>query len=167
MQGIAHVYGDNIDTDRIIAGKYTKTLNTQDLVDHVLEDLDPGFRERLCKGDFLVAGENFGCGSSREQAPLALKKAGVGAVVAKSFSRIFFRNSINIGLALVTVPDHKIEQGSSLSFDGERGTLAVLGDNIIYDCAPIPPMMAEIMAAGGLVGFLKNRDSYAFEGGML
>lgn len=90
LKGLAHVYGNNIDTDRIIPGKYTKTLNLKDLADHVLEDLDPDFRTRMKKGDMVVGGENFGCGSSREQAPLALKESGVSAVIARSFARIFF-----------------------------------------------------------------------------
>ena len=100
----ALVYGDNINTDVIIAGKYTKTLDFNDLAKHCMEDLDPAFSERLKPGDIVVGGENFGCGSSREQAPIALKYAGVGAVLAKSFARIFYRNAINVGL-LVLVCD--------------------------------------------------------------
>ena len=93
-----YCYGDNVDTDRIIPGKYTKTLDKAELVAHVFEDLDPNFRSTVKPGDFVVAGENFGCGSSREQAAIAIKEAGVQLVVAKSFARIFFRNAINIGL---------------------------------------------------------------------
>ncbi|NBU36481.1 MAG: 3-isopropylmalate dehydratase, partial [Bacteroidetes bacterium] len=99
--GRAHVYGDHIDTDRIIPGKYTKTLDAQMLADHVLEDLDPDFRKKLIMGDILVAGDNFGCGSSREQAPIALQKAGISLIIAKYFARIFFRNAINIGLPVL------------------------------------------------------------------
>ena len=116
LNGRAHVYGDHVDTDRIIPGKYTKTLNLQTLADHVLEDLDPEFRSRMSRGDVVVAGENFGCGSSREQAPLALKTAGVSAVVARYFARIFFRNAINIGLPVLEVPDLVSETGDERIF---------------------------------------------------
>ena len=108
FSGTAHVYGGNIDTDRIIPGKYTKTLDLTHLAEHVLEDVDPEFSQRVKPGDILVAGDNFGTGSSREQAPLAIMSAGVSVVVANYFARIFFRNAINIGLPVVevgTAPD--------------------------------------------------------------
>tara|TARA_B100001094_G_C18090175_1_gene749970 strand:+ start:551 stop:1048 length:498 start_codon:yes stop_codon:yes gene_type:complete len=156
----AHCYGDNIDTDRIIAGKYTKTLNPNDLAAHVLEDLDPKFRDKLKKGDFLVAGHNFGCGSSREQAPLALLTAGVSAVIAKSFSRIFFRNSINIGLRVLVIPEHKIEMGQELEYNSTTGRVRNLSAKISYSCQPLPKIMSEILKSGGLVGYLKARNNY-------
>ncbi len=106
-RGRAHVYGDNIDTDRIIPGKHTKTLDFSELAAHVLEDLDPDFATTVQPGDILVAGDNFGCGSSREQAPVAIKQAGVAVVVANFFARIFYRNAINIGLPVVEVGDHQ------------------------------------------------------------
>ena len=117
ITGKAHVYGDNIDTDRIIPGKYTKTLDLSDLAAHVLEDLDPQFSGRVQAGDILVAGENFGCGSSREQAPLAIKAAGIAVVVGRSFARIFYRNAINIGLPVVDVSWHDIETSQQLEVD--------------------------------------------------
>jgi len=133
ITGKAHVYPiDNIDTDRIIPGKYTKTLDTSELASHVLEDLDPAFSKTVSVGDVLVAGGNFGCGSSREQAPIALKAAGVSAVVAKSFARIFFRNAINIGLLVIESPEHEIQNGSQVTIDIENGFKLVL---------PSPTMM--------------------------
>ena len=101
IQGQAHIFGDNINTDYIIAGKYTKTLDHTVWVEHLFEDISPGFSKKIQPGDFVVAGRNFGCGSSREQAPVALKYAGVGAVLAKSFARIFFRNAINLGVPVI------------------------------------------------------------------
>ena len=104
MKGKVHLYGDHVDTDQIIPGAYTKTLDVDELASHVFEYLDPDFRTRMNSGDFVVAGENFGCGSSREQAPLALKAAGIAAVVASSFARIFYRNAFNLGLPAVICP---------------------------------------------------------------
>ena len=115
------VYGDNIDTDRIIAGKYTKTLDMNILAEHVLEDLDPSFKTTVKQGDYLVGGENFGCGSSREQAPIALKLSGVSVVIAKSFARIFFRNSINIGLPVLEIKNHDIELDDEIEVDLSNG----------------------------------------------
>jgi len=108
LSGLVHAYGDNIDTDRIIPGKYTKTLDFSQLAAHVLEDLDPDFRTTVQLGDVLVAGENFGCGSSREQAPVAIKAAGVSVVIARSFARIFYRNAINIGFPAGEAPSHTL-----------------------------------------------------------
>ena len=126
MKGKVHLYGDHVDTDQIIPGAYTKTLDVEDLAAHVFEYLDPDFRLRMKSGDFVVAGENFGCGSSREQAPLALKAAGIAAVVASSFARIFYRNAINIGLSVVEVGPHEIENGSELEIDLKAGALTDL-----------------------------------------
>ena len=113
----ALVYGDSINTDLIIAGKYTKTLDFNDLAAHCMEDLDPDFGRRVEKGDVLVAGSNFGCGSSREQAPIALKYAGVGAVLAKSFARIFYRNAINVGLPVLICDTSSIREGDLVRID--------------------------------------------------
>lgn len=160
FSGRAHVYGDDIDTDRIIAGKYTKTLNLQDLADHVLEDLDVDFRSKLVKGDILVAGTNFGCGSSREQAPLALKVAGVSAVVAKYFARIFFRNAINIGLPVLEVPDLEADDGDEIEIDLEAGTVKNLSKGTEYRAAAMPRVMIDILDQGGLVAYLKKNGTY-------
>ena len=159
ITGKSHVYNvDNIDTDRIIPGKYTKTLDTSDLASHVLEDLDPAFSKNVRVGDVLVAGGNFGCGSSREQAPIALKAAGVSAVVAKSFARIFFRNAINIGLLVVEAPNHEIQNGAQVTIDIENGI--VTSDGREYRATKMPDVMMQILNAGGLVYFLKTNGGY-------
>ncbi|NRG45897.1 3-isopropylmalate dehydratase small subunit [Bacillus sp. CRN 9] len=161
ITGKTHVYGDNIDTDRIIPGKYTKTLNLQDLADHVLEDLDPEFRSRVKQGDIIVGGSNFGCGSSREQAPLALKKAGISAVVAQSFARIFFRNAINIGLPVIEVKDHSITMNDEVEVDLQNGQVTNLSTNEVYEGTQIPEVMVKILNEGGLVPYLKKYKSYS------
>ncbi len=160
FSGRAHVYGDDVDTDRIIAGKYTKTLDLASLAEHVLEDLDPEFRGRLAAGDLLVAGDNFGCGSSREQAPLALKVAGVSAVIARYFARIFFRNAINIGLPVLEVPDLEASTGDEIEVDLESGTVRNLTRGTAHQAAKMPAVMIEILNQGGLVAYLKRHGTY-------
>ena len=163
LKGNAHVYGDNIDTDAIIPGKYTKTLELQTFADHVLEDLDPGFRSKVKKGDILVAGDNFGCGSSREQAPLALKVAGVSAVVAKYFARIFFRNAVNIGLPVLEIPDFDILPNDELEIDLKSGAVKNLTKNMQYRAAKMPQTMIDIVNEGGLVNYLRRYGDYRLE----
>ena len=159
LVGSAHVYGDNVDTDRIIPGKYTKTLDLGDLARHVLEDLDPGFSARVRDGDILVAGKNFGAGSSREQAPLAIKEAGVAAVVAKSFARIFYRNAINIGLPVMEVGVHEIETGHELEVNLEEGLVRDLSASKTYPATRMPEVMVRILNAGGLVNYLNKQGN--------
>jgi len=163
LKGKAHVYGNNIDTDAIIPGKYTKTLELQTFADHVLEDLDPEFKTNVQKGDILVAGDNFGCGSSREQAPLALKVAGVSAVVAKYFARIFFRNAVNIGLPVLEIEDFDIAPGDELEIDLESGTLTNLTKNMQYHAAKMPQTMIDILKEGGLANYLIKYGDYRLE----
>jgi 3-isopropylmalate dehydratase small subunit len=160
QKGTAHVYGDNIDTDRIIPGKYTKTLNLQDLAEHVLEDLDPEFRSRMNKGDIIVADHNFGCGSSREQAPLALKTAGVSVVIAKSFARIFFRNAINVGLPVIEIPDHDIKRDDEILVELTSGEIHNLTQKKGYKGTQMPEVMINILNDGGLTNFLKKHGDY-------
>lgn len=160
IKGKAHVYGDNIDTDRIIPGKYTKTLDISSLAAHVLEDLDPYFRTKIQKGDVLVAGDNFGCGSSREQAPVALKEAGVSVVIARYFARIFFRNAINIGLPVLEIPDHDIIDGQELTIDLQKGIVINLATQKKYQATTLPKVMIDILNEGGLVAYLKKNDTY-------
>lgn len=165
IRGRAHLLGDDVDTDRIIAGKYTKTLDLSHLAEHLLEDYDPTLRERLQPRDLLVAGENFGCGSSREQAPLAIKAAGVSTVLARSFARIFYRNAINIGLTVLEVPDHAIEDGDEVSVDTLAGSVRDLTSGAEYRATKLPAVMAEILKAGGLVAYLKNGGDYSLPAG--
>jgi len=160
LTGTAHVYGDDIDTDRIIPGKYTKTLDLSDLADHVLEDLDPEFSGRVRPGDILVAGDNFGCGSSREQAVLAIKAVGVSAVVANSFARIFFRNAINIGLPVLELGTHEINKGDVLEIDLAAGIVRDLAGGRAYQAAKMPQVMVDILAEGGLVDYLARYGDY-------
>ena len=161
----AHVYGDDVDTDRIIPGKYTKTLDLSQLAAHVLEDLDPEFRERVQPGDVIVAGENFGCGSSREQAPLAIQATGVSVVIAKSFARIFYRNAINVGLPILEIPDHEIEAGARLAVRLGEGTVRDETSGRTYQAQPLPPVMLAILDAGGLVPYLREHGDFLEVGG--
>ena len=160
ITGKAHVYGDSIDTDAIIPGKYTKSLDLQTFADHVLEDLDPEFKNRIQPGDMLVAGENFGCGSSREQAPLALKIAGVSVVIAKYFARIFFRNAVNIGLPVLEVSDFEIATGDELVVDLKSGAVKNLTTGRAYNATKMPQVMIDILDEGGLVHYLKKYGDY-------
>jgi 3-isopropylmalate/(R)-2-methylmalate dehydratase small subunit len=161
IKGKAHCYGDNIDTDRIIPGKYTKTLDIASLAEHVMEDLDPDFRNKFKVGDLIVAGENFGCGSSREQAPVALKAVGVSCIIARFHARIFFRNAINIGLPLLELPDHDISAGDMLEVDLQAGTVKNLTKGKDYRSTRLPKVMTDIVAEGGLVPYLKKYGDYA------
>lgn len=156
LTGNAHVYGDNVDTDRIIPGKYTKTLDMSQLAAHVLEDLDPDFRQKVQAGDILVAGANFGCGSSREQAPIAIKAAGISAVVAQSFARIFYRNAINIGLPLVEIGPHEIASNARVTVDLANGQVRDETAKRTYVGAQMPAVMLQILQRGGLVDYLKE-----------
>lgn len=158
--GTAHAYGDNIDTDRIIPGKYTKTLDMSQLAAHVLEDLDPDFHRRVQPGDILVAGANFGCGSSREQAPVAIQACGVTAVVATSFARIFYRNAINIGLPVVEIGSHQIGMGDVVEVDLANGRVVNQSTSQIYPATQMPDVMMAILQAGGLVNYLRKHGDY-------
>jgi len=161
MKTTAHVYSiDNIDTDRIIPGKYTKTLDMSALASHVLEDLDSEFSKKVQQGDILVAGNNFGCGSSREQAPIAIKAAGISVVVAKTFARIFYRNAINIGLPVIEVEHHNIQSGDSISVDLENGIVTNHTKNETYQATKMPQQMIDILNAGGLVNYLVKHGDY-------
>ena len=162
LTGKAHKFGDDINTDYIIAGKYTKTLDFDSLAEHIFEDIDPDFRKKSSKGDFIVAGMNFGCGSSREQAPLAIKYAGVGAVLAKSFSRIFFRNAINLGIPALLCDTDKIQEGDvlELCIHGNKILNRTKGNTLEF--IALSPVMISILKEGGLVNYLKNHGSFVF-----
>ena len=157
--GRAFRYGSNIDTDVIIPARYLTTSDPAELAAHALEDLDPTFVQRVAPGDVLVVGTNFGCGSSREHAPIALKAAGVRAVVAESFSRIFFRNAINTGLAVATCPEAvaSTEEGDEVEVDPGTGLVRNLTTQTEFEAEALPPFVLEIASAGGLVPWVKER----------
>jgi 3-isopropylmalate/(R)-2-methylmalate dehydratase small subunit len=159
LHGRAHVYGDNVDTDVIIPARYLTTSNPDELAAHCMEDLDPSFLTKTSAGDIIVAGENFGCGSSREHAPVAIKAAGISAVIAKSFARIFFRNSINIGLPALESPEAAadIRDGDELSVDLAAGQIENLTQGKTYQAEPFPEFLQQIIAAGGLVPYTQRR----------
>lgn len=164
MKGKAHRFGDDVNTDYIISGRHKfKTLDMKELARYVMEDLDPGFVERLEKGDFVVAGKNFGCGSSREQAPLALMHAGVAAVLAESFARIYFRNSINNGLAAIVCDTSRIDEGDKLEVDLREGVVRNVTKGISIESSPLPRVMLDILSEGGLVEYMKRHGRLAIE----
>ncbi|MEW6192137.1 MAG: 3-isopropylmalate dehydratase small subunit [Bacillota bacterium] len=163
LHGRAHKFGDDVNTDYIISGKYKfKTLDMNELARHVMEDLDPDFYQKIRPGDFVVAGANFGCGSSREQAPLAIKHARIGAVLAKSFARIFFRNAINTGLPVVECDTDQIQPGDELVVDLVAGVIENRTRGIKIPVKPLPPVMLKILADGGLVAHFKKYGGFNF-----
>ncbi|RDV84088.1 3-isopropylmalate dehydratase small subunit [Ammonifex thiophilus] len=165
MRGRAHKFGDDINTDYIISGKYKfKTLDMDELARHVMEDLDPDFYHKIRPGDFIVAGWNFGCGSSREQAPLVIKHARIGAVLAKSFARIFFRNAINTGLPVVECDTDQIEAGDELEVDLARGVVENLTKGVSIPIKPLPPVMLRILEDGGLIAHFQKHGGFKLEG---
>lgn len=146
-------YGDNVDTDVIIPARYLNTSDHAELASHCMEDLDPTFVKRVVKGDIMVAGLNFGCGSSREHAPIAIKESGISLVIAKSFARIFYRNAINIGLAIVECPDaaQEIGEGDDVLADLDNGIIRDLTTGKEYKTAPFPDFVQKIIENGGLI----------------
>jgi len=161
IQGKAHKFGDDINTDYIISGKYKfKTLDMNELAKHVMEDLDPDFYSKIEAGDFIVAGRNFGCGSSREQAPLAIKHANIGAVLAKSFARIFFRNAINTGLPVIECDTDQIDAGDKLSVDLATGKLVNETKNKDIEIKQLPDVMIKILNDGGLAEHFKKHGGF-------
>lgn len=159
IEGKAWCFGANLDTDGIIPARYLNTSDPGELAAHCMEDADPAFASRVAPGDVVVAGKNCGCGSSREHAPLALKAAGVGAVIAPSFARIFFRNSFNIGLPILECPEAAagIEAGDRVRVDFERGLITDLTTGREYKAQPIPPFMQKIIECGGLINYVRER----------
>lgn len=151
-------FGDNIDTDVIIAARYLNTSDEKFLASHVMEDIDPNFVKKISVGDVIVTGENFGCGSSREHAPIAIKSAGICAVIAKSFARIFYRNSFNMGLLILECNEtDEINEGDELKIDVNQGTISNLTQNKTYKFQPIPPFMQELIKSGGLIEYAKTK----------
>ncbi|WP_457591702.1 3-isopropylmalate dehydratase small subunit [Geoglobus sp.] len=155
--GRAWKFGDDIDTDVIIQGKYLVINDPEELAKHVFENIRPEFAERVREGDFVVAGENFGCGSSREHAPIALKACRIEAVIAKSYARIFFRNAINIGLRAIECRDaDKIDDGDELEIDYERNIIINRTKGEEYPFTPLPDFLKEILEKGGLVNYARS-----------
>ncbi|BAF60699.1 MAG: 3-isopropylmalate dehydratase small subunit [Pelotomaculum sp.] len=164
FEGRAHKFGNDVNTDYIISGKYKfKTLDMKELARHVMEDLDPDFYRKVSPGDFIVAGTNFGCGSSREQAPLAIKYAGVSAVLAKSFARIFYRNAINTGLPAVECDTDQIDPGDELSVDLAAGVITNRTKNAVIPVKPLPAVMIRILNDGGLAAHFKKHGGFNFD----
>jgi 3-isopropylmalate/(R)-2-methylmalate dehydratase small subunit len=159
LRGRAWTFGRDIDTDLIIPARYLNMKTAAELAQHVMEDADANFAAKVKPGDIVVAKENFGCGSSREHAPIALKGAGVSVVIAKSFARIFYRNSFNTGLPILVAPEavDGISQGDELTVDLATGEIADLTTGARYQAQPLPPFMRELVDAGGLLQYLKNR----------
>ena len=163
MKGKAFKFGDNISTDHIAPGRlYHLRSNLPEFAKHVLEDADETFASRMKKGDFVVAGSNFGLGSSREHAPLIMKIAGVGAVLAKSFARIFYRNAINIGLLAIECDTDAIDDGDELELDLEKGIITDLTNGAIIQTEPLPPVMIKLLKDGGLVEHIKKNGDFIF-----
>lgn len=158
MTGKIIKYGDNISTDAIIAGKYTKTLNFQDLADHAMEDLDPDFKSKVAERKIIAAGSYFGCGSSREQAPTALRVSGVQCILAKEFARIFFRNAINVGLCVAECDTSLIDDGDEITFAPGDPFVVNHSKGITIPVAAMPRIMVEILADGGVVNYLNNHN---------
>jgi len=157
IDGKVWTFGKDIDTDLIIAARYLNTSVPEELAKHVMEDADPEFVNKMSAGDIIVAGENFGCGSSREHAPIALKAAGVAAIIAPTFARIFYRNAFNMGLPIFELAQSaEINEGDEISVDMNAGTVTNKTMNKTYNFVPIPAFMQELIDAGGLMNFAKN-----------
>ncbi len=161
LEGKVWRFGNDVDTDLIIPARYLNTSDPQVLAEHCLEDLEPGFARKVISGDIIVAGTNFGCGSSREHAPIALKASGVSCVIAASFARIFYRNAINIGLPILesVAASKEVKQGDILRVNFETGLITNLTRNQVYQTNPFPGFMRELIASGGLIPYLRKNLS--------
>ena len=151
--GKVHKYGDNVDTDVIIPARHLNTSDHKELASHCMEDIDTEFVKKVKRGDIMVGGENFGCGSSREHAPIAIKASGIDCVIAKTFARIFYRNAINIGLPILECPEasEKIQDGDEVSIDFDSGVITNETKGETYQALPFPDFIKDIMAKGGLI----------------
>lgn len=160
-EGKAIKYGDNVDTDVIIPARYLNTSDPQELAKHCMEDIDPDFHNKASEGDIIVAGKNFGCGSSREHAPIAIKESGISCVIAETFARIFYRNAINIGLAIIECSEaaKDIKDGDELKVDFDEGEVRNITSGKVYKTAPFPAFMQKIIASGGLIEYIKKSDN--------
>lgn len=159
LNGKVWKFGDNVNTDEIIPARYLNTTDPDELAAHFMEDIDPDFVKKMSKGDIIVADKNFGCGSSREHAPLVIKVAGISCVIAKSFARIFYRNSINTGLPILECEEaaSKIKEGDEIEVDISTGTIVNLTKNETYTAKPFPEFMQAIISSGGLMNYVMSR----------
>ncbi|MFC1667355.1 3-isopropylmalate dehydratase small subunit [Candidatus Omnitrophota bacterium] len=159
FKGKVWKFGSDVNTDEIIPARFLNTQDARELGAHCMEDIDAGFSKKVSKGDVIVAGKNFGCGSSREHAQIAIKGAGVSCVIAESFARIFYRNSINMGLPILEIKDvAKIREGDYLEVDLDKGTILDLSENKLYDAQPLSKFIQEIIASGGLLKWIKRKN---------
>ena len=160
VSGNVFKYNDNVDTDVIIPARYLNTSSASELAQHCMEDIDKDFVSRVKKGDIIVAGANFGCGSSREHAPLAIKESGISCVIATTFARIFFRNSINIGLPILECKEasEKIKAGDVVEVNFDTGEIADVTQGLIFKAEPFPPFMQAIIKGGGLIPYLSKEE---------
>ena len=160
-KGYAHKYGDHVETDVIIPARYLNTQSHAELATHCMEDIDKDFIGRVQPGDIMVAGANFGCGSSREHAPIAIAASGISCVIAASFARIFYRNAINIGLAILecSAAAEAIENGDEVAVDFDSGTIRNMTKGETYQAEPFPPFIKEMIAKGGLMASLKAKEA--------
>ncbi len=159
LTGKVHRFGHDINTDEIIPARYLNTSDPGELAKHAMEDADPEFVKRMRPGDFIVAGKNFGCGSSREHAPIALKAAGLSGIIAESFARIFYRNAFNMGLPIFEAPEAAaaLNNGEEITVDLDTGEIVVPATGARFKSQPIPPFMQELLADGGLMAHLKKK----------
>ncbi len=158
ISGKVFKYGDNVDTDVIIPARYLNTADASELAKHCMEDIDSTFVSKVSPGDIMVAGRNFGCGSSREHAPLAIKASGISCVIASTFARIFYRNAINIGLPIMECSEavDSIDAGDQLSVDLSAGTITDITSGKTFKAEPFPPFMQDLIAAGGLAAYMRK-----------
>ena len=159
-KGFVHKYGDNVDTDVIIPARYLNIADKKELATHCMEDIDTNFVKVVKGGDVMVGGYNYGCGSSREHAPMVIKESGISCVIAKTFARIFYRNAINIGLAILECPEasEKIDSGDEVAIDFDTGVITNLTKGETYQANPFPDFIKKIIQAGGLMADIKNRQ---------
>jgi len=160
FRGRVWKFGDDVNTDEIIPARFLSLADPSDLGRHVMEGIDPTFRSKVKPGDIIVAGKNFGCGSSREHAPVAIRAVGVACVIAKSFARIFFRNAFNMGLLILEAPEASkaIREGDVLDVDTDQGLIRNIATGGEFQVSPVPPFMGELLRAGGLIAHLKKRS---------
>ena len=163
MAGRAWKFGDDVDTDAVIPGRYLVINDPRELAVHLFEGVRPKMASQVHQGDYVVGGENFGCGSSREQAPQALKSAGFYAIAAKSYARIFYRNAFNIGLLLVECDTDFIDDGDELELDIDKGKLKDVGKGLVLDTKPVPKLMKKLLEDGGVVGHFKKYGGFKLE----